>query len=99
MSSSSSDLQVRATVGSRVGLHARPAALIAKAVAPLDATVTLAKAGGSPVSAASPLMIVSLGATCGEEVLIAAEGPQAERALADVRDLVERDLDATDGDG
>jgi phosphocarrier protein HPr len=97
MSSMSSDLQVHAKVGSRVGLHARPAALIAKAVAALDATVTLAKPGGAPVSAASPLMIVSLGATCGDEVLITADGPQAEQALADVRDLVERDLDANDG--
>ena len=97
--SSTSDLQVRARVGSRVGLHARPAALIAKAVGALDATVTLARDGRAAVSAASPLMIVSLGAACGDEVTIAAEGPQAEEALATVRDLVERDLDAGDGDG
>jgi phosphocarrier protein HPr len=96
MSSTSSDQRTTAKVGSRVGLHARPAALIAKRVGELDATVTLAKPGGNAVSAASPLMIISLGAKCGDEVVIAAEGPEAEQALAEIRDLVERDLDADD---
>jgi phosphocarrier protein len=86
------------TVGSRIGLHARPAALIARCVGGLDATVRLARPGADPVNAASPLMIVSLGAKCGDEVVIEADGPQAAEALEQVRDLVAHDLDAGDGD-
>ena len=36
------------TVGSRVGLHARPAALIAEAVSKAGVPVTLATPGGMP---------------------------------------------------
>ena len=39
------------TVGSRVGLHARPAALIAEAVGKAGVPVTLATPGGSPIDA------------------------------------------------
>ena len=84
------------TVGSRIGLHARPAALIAKCVGGLDATVRIGRDESSLVDAASPLMIVSLGAKLGDTVVIAADGPEAEQALVQVRELVERDLDADD---
>ena len=41
-------------VGSRIGLHARPAALIAEAVGKAGVPVTLATPGGKPVDAGSP---------------------------------------------
>ncbi|KQS58708.1 serine kinase [Geodermatophilus sp. Leaf369] len=79
------------TVGSAVGLHARPAALIAEAVGKAGVPVTLATAGGNPVDAGSPLMIMTLGAKKGAEVTVTSDD---EAVLADIAAMVERDLDA-----
>ena len=43
----------RVTVASKVGLHARPAALLAKAAADQPVTVTISKDGGEAVEASS----------------------------------------------
>ena len=79
------------TVGSAVGLHARPAAVISEAVVNSGATVTLALDGGEPVDAGSALMIMTLGAGNGAQVTITAED---DAVLVAIADLVERDLDA-----
>ena len=76
-------------VGSSVGLHARPAALIAEAAGGLDATVTI-----NGVDASSSLMIMTLGAKCGDTVEVAGEDPSAVEAVAA---LVQSDLDADGG--
>jgi phosphocarrier protein HPr len=91
-----SDQALTATVvvGSAVGLHARPAALIAKRVKALEATVTIAHGDRGPVVANSPLRIITLAAKQGDEVVVHAEGPGAEAALAEIVSLIERDLDA-----
>ncbi|SCX45045.1 phosphocarrier protein [Klenkia marina] len=79
------------TVGSAVGLHARPAALIAEAVGKAGVPVTLATPGGNPVDAGSPLMIMTLGAKKGAEVEVSSDD---EAVLAEIAGMVERDLDA-----
>jgi phosphocarrier protein len=79
------------TVGSRVGLHARPAALIAEAVAKSGVPVTLATAGGAPVDGGSALMIMTLGAKQGAEVVVTSDD---EATLTQIADLVAADLDA-----
>jgi phosphocarrier protein HPr len=79
------------TVGSRVGLHARPAALIAEAVGKAGVPVTLATPGGNPIDAGSPLMIMTLGAKKGAEVVVTSD----DQAVVDqIAALVEQDLDA-----
>jgi phosphocarrier protein len=77
------------TVGSAVGLHARPAALIAQAAAEYDDAITLQMAGGSAVDAASPMMIMTLGAERGAEVTVASDNADAVEAISS---LIERDL-------
>jgi phosphocarrier protein HPr len=79
------------TVGSAVGLHARPAALIAEAVTKSGVPVTLATSGGMAVDAGSPLMIMTLGAKKGTEVTVSSDD---EAVLGQIADLVEQDLDA-----
>ncbi|MDP4961600.1 MAG: HPr family phosphocarrier protein [Mycobacterium sp.] len=79
------------TVGSAVGLHARPAAVIAEAVVNAGVPVTLALDGGDPVDAGSALMIMTLGAVNGSAVTITADD---EAVVATVAELVEQDLDA-----
>lgn len=71
-----------AIVGSRVGLHARPAALVAEAAAQYDEAITLRLADSAPVDAASPLMIMTLGAEKGAEVIIESDNADAVDALA-----------------
>lgn len=78
-------------VGSTVGLHARPAALIAEAAGELDAEVTLAVPGDEPVDASSALMIMTLGAGMGDPIEITSDDPEA---LAKIAALVAEDLDA-----
>lgn len=73
-------------VGSSVGLHARPAALIADAAGGLGATVTI-----NGVDASSALMIMTLGAKCGDTVEVAGEDSTAVDTIAG---MVEQDLDA-----
>jgi phosphocarrier protein HPr len=79
------------TVGSRVGLHARPAALIAEAVGKAGVPVTLATTGGVPVDAGSPLMIMTLGAKQGAEVVVTSDD---EGVLERIAAMVAQDLDA-----
>jgi phosphocarrier protein len=78
-------------VGSSVGLHARPAAIIAEAAEGLDTEVTLAVPGEEPVDAASSLLIMTLGASCGDSVEVAGDDQGAVDTIAA---LVEKDLDA-----
>ncbi|WP_432852199.1 HPr family phosphocarrier protein [Amycolatopsis sp. CA-161197] len=84
----------RVTVASKVGLHARPAALVAKAAAAQPVAVTIAKAGGDPVAAGSVLNLMTLAAAFGDEVVISAEGEGADAAIDAVAELVATDLDA-----
>ncbi|MGY1838806.1 MULTISPECIES: HPr family phosphocarrier protein [unclassified Modestobacter] len=79
------------TVGSAVGLHARPAALIAEAVTKSGVPVTLAGPGGNAIDAGSPLMIMTLGAKQGTEVTVSSED---EAVLDRIADMVASDLDA-----
>ena len=79
------------TVGSAVGLHARPAAEIAAAVSESGVPVTLAVAGGEPVDAGSALLIMTLGASQGTAVTV--ESDDAD-TLEKIAALVESDLDA-----
>lgn len=78
-------------VGSAVGLHARPAALIAEKARSFDGRVTLAVPGGTPVDAASALMIMTLGSKKGDPVEVAGEDAQD---VATIAAMVEQDLDA-----
>jgi phosphocarrier protein len=78
------------TVGSAVGLHARPAALIAEAVSKSGVPVTLATPGGNAIDAGSPLMIMTLGAKQGTEVIVSSED---QAVLDTIADLVATDLD------
>ena len=79
------------TVGSAIGLHARPAAVIAEAVLNAGVPVTLSLDGGDPVDAGSALMIMTLGAGNGAEVTVASDDAAA---LDTVASLVQQDLDA-----
>lgn len=84
----------RVVIASKVGLHARPAALFVKAVKQTGTPVTIAVGDGPAVDAASILGILTLNASSGDEVLLRAEGDKADAALDALEALLLRDLDA-----
>lgn len=81
------------TVGSSVGLHARPASLFAQAASKVGVPVTLTSAAGKSVNAASILGVLSLGVGHGEEVTLKADGEGADAALDTLAEYLSRDLD------
>jgi len=82
------------TVGSSVGLHARPASLFVKAAARQPVKVKIAKPGGDPVDARSILLVLGLDARGGEDVILSAEGDGAEQALEELATVVATNHDA-----
>lgn len=81
------------TVASRVGLHARPAAVFVKAASAAPIPVTIAKAGKEPVSARSILAVLGLDVRHGDQVVIAADGNGAETTLDELEALLSADLE------
>ncbi|OOP61769.1 HPr family phosphocarrier protein [Arthrobacter sp. SRS-W-1-2016] len=86
-----------ATIASRSGLHARPAAIFAEAAGESLVEVTIAMAGSAAddaLDAASILSLMTLGAAKGDVVVLRAEGDGADAALDSLVTLLETDLDA-----
>jgi phosphocarrier protein HPr len=84
--------QRQVSIGSKVGLHARPAAIFAKAAAAASVPVQIAK-DGAPVNARSMLNLLTLGAENGDVVTLYAEGDGAESVLDELAALLARELD------
>jgi phosphocarrier protein len=91
-----SDVSRTVVVGSRVGLHSRPAKLVAQEAAKLPVIVKIGKDDKDPVDARSLLSILALGAKNGDEVTLTAEGDGADDAVQALAVLIEQDLDEAD---
>ncbi len=86
--------QVRTVlVGSRSGLHARPAKLFAERAKASGHEVRIARVGGSPTRATSVLGVMAIGANKGDEVTITVVGPRAAAVADDLAAMVASDLD------
>ena len=85
-------------VGSRVGLHARPAKLVAEEAGRQSVVVKIGKDGRDPVDARSLLSLLALGAKQGDEVTLSADGDGAAAAVSAIASLVEEDLDEEPAD-
>lgn len=80
-------------VGSTVGLHARPATVIAEAAGEYDDDIILTLVGGDEddeTDAASSLMIMAMGAEHGDEVTVTSDNDEAVEKIAT---LIESNLD------
>lgn len=71
-----------------VGLHARPAAVLARGLAGIEAEVSV-RLGDQEADARSVLALMALGARKGDRIQVRASGPQAGEALRAVQELVE----------
>ena len=77
-------MRATAVLRNPLGLHARPAAQLARTAAGFEAQVTI-----NGVDGASVLALIGLGAVGGAEVVVTAAGPQAKAALVAVVDEIE----------
>lgn len=82
------------TVGSRVGLHARPASILVKAAAGAGVPVTIGRVGDKQVNAASMLSVLALGVKQGEELEInVGDAPNADEVLETIASVILTDHD------
>ena len=81
------------TITDPVGIHARPAGLLAKAAKALDSTVTVTKADGSKSAAATKLMaIMGMDIKTGETVTVTVEGGNEEANAAAMEQFFKENL-------
>ncbi len=76
----------------RLGLHARPAMSVVDVASTFTSDVKLTN-GTQTVDAKSIMQIMMLAATRGTALTIHADGPDAEQAVAAIKDLVDRKFD------
>jgi phosphocarrier protein HPr len=86
--------EITVTVGSSVGLHARPASLFVQAAARQPVPVRIGKPGGDLVDARSILLVLGLDARGGEDIVLSAEGDGAEHALSELAAVVSTNHDS-----
>lgn len=70
------------TITDPVGIHARPAGVLAKQAKALDSTVTIAKADGKSAAATKLMALMGLGIKQGDTVTVTVEGGNEETKAA-----------------
>ena len=80
------------TITDPLGIHARPAGLLAKlAKSYADTTVTVTK-DGNTVKASQLMKLMGLGVKQGNEITVAADGPAETEAVAALKTFLEENL-------
>ncbi len=84
--------QFEYTIKDPLGIHARPAGLLAKAAKAFGDTVVTVTKEGNTVKASQLMKLMSLGVKTGNTVTIAAEGPAEDEAIAAMQKFFEENL-------
>ena len=79
------------TIKDELGIHARPAGMLAKAAKALDSAITITK-GDKTVGAAKLMALMGLGVKCGDTITVTANGGDEEASLAEIRRFLENNL-------
>lgn len=82
-----------ATINNAFGIHVRPAAIIARELREYAGILAVACPGGEPVDPKNILGLISLGLTCGQNVDIRVDGPEAETMAARLVELLQARYD------
>lgn len=75
-----------------LGIHARPAGQLAKLVKPYEDTVVTITKGPKTAKATQLMKMMSLGVKTGDEIVVAAEGPDEEEVIATLKTFLEGNL-------
>ncbi len=76
------------TIRNEMGMHARPAAQFVRMAATFDANIEIDREG-TAVNGKSIMGVMMLAAECGCDLLLRADGPDAEAAVSALADLIE----------
>ena len=87
-------IQRSVTVVNKLGIHARPATLLVQAASRYEADIFLSKGDVTRINGKSIMGVMMLAAEEGAEVLVEAEGSDAEAALQAVSDLLAGDFES-----
>ena len=85
-------LEQRATVKNKLGIHARPAALLVQAAAKFTSEITLEK-DGLAINGKSIMGVMMLAAEVGSVITVRAEGEDARNALDRIVEMIESKFD------
>ncbi len=80
------------TITDPVGIHARPAGLLVKAIKALDSTITIAKADGSSTVGTKLMALMGLGIKQGETVYVTVEGGNEDANAATLEQFFKDNL-------
>ena len=80
------------TIKDELGIHARPAGLLAKAAKAYGDTVVTVTKDGNTVKASQLMKLMGLGVKQGNEIVVAAEGPAEDEAIAAMQKFFEENL-------
>lgn len=79
------------TITDEIGIHARPAGILAKKAKEYASRITITK-GGKTAEAQKLMAVMSLGVKKGEIVTVSAEGEDEEKAAADMETFFKENL-------
>ena len=79
------------TIKDEIGIHARPAGLLAKKAKEFQSVVTLEK-DGKTAAATKPMAIMGMGVKCGDTVNVTVEGADEETAAAAMEEFFKANL-------
>ena len=88
----SQDASAEFVVSNQLGLHVRPAAMVVRAMKPYQSKVTICTEGGT-ADAGSVLDLLTLSASKGTLIVVRAQGPDAEAAVAALGNLIARNFE------
>lgn len=80
------------TITDPIGIHARPAGLLAKAAKALNSVVTVGKPGTEPVSASRLMALMSMGIKRGDTVTITVDGGDEDANFQLMKQFFEENL-------
>lgn len=79
------------TIKDELGIHARPAGMLAKAAKALDSDITITK-DGKTAGAAKLMALMGLGVKCGDTVTVTIEGGNEAASEKAMREFFEANL-------
>lgn len=84
--------QFQYVISDPVGIHARPAGLLAKKAKTLDSTITITKDDGKSAVATKLMAVMGLGIKGGSTVIITVEGGNEESNAATMEQFFKENL-------
>ncbi len=75
-----------------MGIHARPAGMLAKMARAFDDTILTVTKGGKTVKLTQLMQLMSLGIRHGDEITVSAEGGHEEEAIAAAEKFFQENL-------